>query len=160
MVFFYKRVFQMNDDKPLNEEITPEMPENDPVTPTGNTLLSGAELEAIKDKLKQEIFNELKDETIQRREQAKFRREEEDSEHARYVEKMKESPDPWVDIIGWVRTDEGVKTELDWNVAFVDYLRGEGVNGIDDEEVVQKWVTLLLRDMADRMDERFEGDFE
>jgi hypothetical protein len=103
-------------------------------------------------------MEELKDDHTRKMEEAKFRREQEDEEHRRYVEKMKASPDPWVDIIGWVRTDAGVKVELDWNDAFVDYLRANGIKGTDDEQTVQKWVTLLLRDMADDMEQRFGGD--
>lgn len=121
-------------------------------------LLSGDDLAEIKAQLKAQIFNELKDEHTRKMEEAKFRREEEDSEHARYVEKMKASPDPWVDIIGWVRTDEGVKIELEWNEPFVDYLKANGITGTDDDQVVQKWVTLLLRDMADQMEDRFDSD--
>ena len=125
-----------------------------------SSILSGDDLADIKEKLKAQIFNELKDDQTRKIEEAKFRREEEDTEHSRYVEKMKQSPDPWVDIIGWVRTDEGVKIELEWNDAFVDYLRGNGIKGADEDQVVQKWVTLLLRDMADQMEERYDSDYE
>jgi len=121
-------------------------------------VLSGDDLAEIKAQLKAQIFNELKDEHTRKMEEAKFRREEEDNEHTKYIEKMKASPDPWVDIIGWVRTDEGIKIELEWNSPFVDYLKVNGITGADDEQVVQKWVTLLLRDMADQMEERFDGD--
>lgn len=123
-------------------------------------ILSGDDLAEIKEQLKAQIFNELKDDHTRNMEQAKFRREEEDTEHSKYVEKMKASPDPWVDIIGWVRTDEGVKIELEWNEPFVDYLKVNGITGVDADQVVQKWVTLLLRDMADQMEDRFEGDSE
>lgn len=125
-----------------------------------SSILSGDDLAEIKEQLKAQIFNELKDDQTRKIEEAKFRREEEDTEHSRYVEKMKQSPDPWVDIIGWVRTDEGVKIELEWNDAFVDYLRSNGIKGADEDQVVQKWVTLLLRDMADQMEERFNSDYE
>lgn len=125
-----------------------------------STILSGEDLAEIKEQLKAQIFDELKDDHKRATEEAKFRRLAEDDEYARYVEKMKLSPDPWVDIIGWVRTDEGVKIELEWNDAFVDYLRGSGIKGADEDQIVQKWVTLLLRDMADKMEERFGSDYE
>jgi len=124
-------------------------------TPTSN-ILSGDELAEIKNQLKAQLFEEMKDEATKAREAEKFRREQEDEEHAQYNAKMKESPDPWVDIMGWVRTNEGVKIELDWNPPFVDYLKASGIRAADDEQVVQKWVTLLLRDMADDMEEKFE----
>jgi len=125
-----------------------------------SSLLSGDDLAEIKKQLMEQVVDELKDDRTRKIEEAKFRRETEDTEQKRYIEKMKQSPDPWVDIIGWVRTDEGVKVELEWNEAFVDYLRGNGIKGADDEQVVQKWVTLLLRDMADEMEERYGSDYE
>lgn len=125
-----------------------------------SSIISGPEFLEIKEQLKAQLLNEMKNEHVVAMEQAKFRRQEEDNEHSKYIEKMKLSPDPWVDIIGWVRTDEGVKIELEWNGAFVDYLRANGITGSDEDQVVQKWVTLLLRDMADKMEERYGGDFK
>jgi len=125
-----------------------------------SNILSGEELQDIKKQLMAQVVDELKDDRTRKLEEAKFRREQEDIEQSKYIEKMKQSPDPWVDIIGWVRTDEGVKVELEWNDAFVDYLRSSGIKGTEDEELVQKWVTLLLRDMADGMEDRFGSDYE
>lgn len=133
---------------------------DEPVKKSTSTFLSGDELAEIKKQLMEQVVDELKDDRTRKIEEAKFRREAEDTEQRKYIEKMKQSPDPWVDIIGWVRTDEGVKVELEWNEAFVDYLRGNGIKGADDEQVVQKWVTLLLRDMADEMEERYGSDYE
>lgn len=133
---------------------------DEPVKKSTSTFLSGDDLAEIKKQLMEQVVDELKDDRTRKIEEAKFRREAEDTEQRKYIEKMKQSPDPWVDIIGWVRTDEGVKVELEWNEAFVDYLRGNGIKGADDEQVVQKWVTLLLRDMADEMEERYGSDYE
>ena len=119
-----------------------------------------ANFDDIKAQLKAQILQEMKSEQAVAMEEQSVRRLEEKAEQANYVKKMKESPDPWVDIIGWVHTDEGVKIELEWNDAFVDYLRANGVTGADEDQVVQKWVTLLLRDMADQMDDRFGKDSE
>jgi len=143
-------------DKPIIDIEEPTQQEV--VEQPKSSILSGEELAAIKEQLKAQVIDELKDERTRKMEEAKFRREEEDAEQQRYITKMKQSPDPWVDIIGWVRTDEGVKIELEWNDAFVDFLRVEGIKGADDEQVVQKWVTLLLRDMADEMEERYQSD--
>ena len=109
--------------------------------------------------LKAQIVQELKSEEALRLEEEKQRREKQQADHATFIEKMKDSPDPWVEVIGWVETNKGVKVELEWNNAFVDYLRAEGIHGTDEEQVVQKWITLLLRDMADQMEER-NGEFE
>lgn len=110
--------------------------------------------------LKQQVLEELKDEQTRKMEEARVERERQRKEYEEYVERMKKSPEPWVDVTGWSETEKGVKVELEWNDAFADYLRANGVTGADDEQVVQRWVTLLLRDMADQMEERFSGDFE
>lgn len=117
------------------------------------------ELAKIKDQLKNQILDELKDQQTLKQEEAKKRRAEEKAEQEKYFETMKKSPDPWVEIVGWVHTNTGVQVELEWNDAFVNYLRSNGVSGSSDEQVVQKWVTLLLRDMADQMDENNSSDF-
>jgi hypothetical protein len=110
--------------------------------------------------LKAQVLEELKDEQTRKMEESRLNREKQKKDYDDYVEKMKTSPEPWVDVTGWSETDKGVKVELEWNDSFVDYLRANGVNGADDEQIVQRWVTLLLRDMADQMEERFGGDFE
>lgn len=64
-------------------------------------------------------------------------------------ENKQESSEPWVQIIGAdANSDEGIKIELDWNQAFVDYLRDNGIKGTDDEQVVQRWLTILLQELT------------
>ncbi len=108
--------------------------------------------------IKAQVLEEMKDENTRKMELARAEREKQRKEYEEYVAKMKESKEPWVDVTGWSETDQGVKVELEWNDAFVDYLRANGVTGADDEQVVQKWVTLLLRDMADQMEGRMNED--
>lgn len=103
--------------------------------------------------LKEELLSELKDKETLRREQLAADRSEKLKAHEQYVKTMKESLDPWVDIQGFTETDSGIRLQLDWNDAFVNYLKENGISGTDDENTVQKWVTLLLRDMADRLEE-------
>lgn len=110
--------------------------------------------------IKAQVLEELKDEQTRKMEESKAQREQQRKAYEEYVERMKASTEPWVDVVGWSETDQGVKVELDWNDAFVDYLRANGVTGTDDEQIVQKWVTLLLRDMADNIEERFDGEYE
>lgn len=111
------------------------------------------------DTIKRQVMNELRDEKTREAEEAKIRRLEQKKEHEKYVEMMKQSPDPWVEIEGWVETSEGARIELEWNNAFVDYLREQGISGADDDQVVQKWVTHLMYDLTQRMSED-EGDYE
>ncbi len=124
---------------------------------------SKEEMAEIKQMLKNEILEEIKDEKTKAMELAKKEREEQKAKYAKYVEEMKASSSPWVDITGWSETDEGVKVELEWNDAFIDYLAANGVTGTDEEQTVQRWVTLLMRDMADQIDGELRdeaGDFE
>lgn len=122
--------------------------------------ISAMGISELKAELKAQIMDELKDDQVKRMELEKERRERETLEQQEYIKRMKASPDPWVDIVGWVRDSQGVRTELEWNVAFVDYLRGEGVTGVDDDAVVQKWVALMMHDMAGRMDEERDEESE
>ena len=103
--------------------------------------------------LKKEIMQEMKSEKEILRQQIIEDREEAKKLQDIYVEKMKESSEPWVDIQGWVQTEQGVRIELDWNNAFVAHLKQEGIKGADDDQVVQHWVTLLLRDMDAQLSE-------
>ena len=122
--------------------------------------ISAMDISELKAELKAQIMNELKDDQVKRMELEKERRERETLEQQEYIKRMKASPDPWVDIVGWVRDSQGVRTELEWNVAFVDYLRSEGVTGVDDDAVVQKWVALMMHDMAGRMDDDRDEESE
>lgn len=104
---------------------------------------------AIRKQIMEEMTSEkevVRQKIIEEREIAKKAQDE-------YVVLMKESSDPWVDIQGWVTTEQGIRVELDWNDAFVAHLKSEGVKGADDDQVVQHWVTLLLRDMSDKLAE-------
>lgn len=68
--------------------------------------------------------------------------------------KEEEKDTPKVEIIGAVHHPEkGVQLNLDWNPEFVEYLRGNGITGADDEVVVQKWITMLFRDMMEETKE-------
>jgi len=104
---------------------------------------------AIRKQIMKEMRSEkeiVRQQVIEDREIAKKAQDE-------YVALMKESSDPWVDIQGWVTTEQGIRVELDWNDAFVAHLKSEGIKGADDDQVVQHWVTLLLRDMSDKLAE-------
>lgn len=110
--------------------------------------------------IKAQVIEEMKSEDTRKAEEAKIRREKQKKEHDEYIEMMKESEDPWVEIEGWVETAQGVRVELEWNDAFVSYLRDQGITGTDDDQVVQRWVAMLLYDMANQMDEKADGEGE
>ena len=59
--------------------------------------------------------------------------------------------EPWVDINGIVEDPKhGIKVDLDWNDAFIEYLRDNGITGVDEEIIVQKWITMLYRDLMEQ----------
>lgn len=82
---------------------------------------------------------------------------EDQIEHFKQIEAEEEAKrngtDPWVEIRS-AHTDpvKGIQIELDWNEAFVQYLRDNGINGQDDETVVQKWLAFLYEDLMTRME--------
>jgi hypothetical protein len=72
----------------------------------------------------------------------------EDKKQAEINERNNE---PWVDIKGIVEDPKhGIRVDLDWNEAFVEYLRENGITGVDEEVVVQKWITMLYRDLIEQ----------
>jgi len=71
-------------------------------------------------------------------------------------EKFKDSDEPWVTIIGDTISEEGIQLALDWNFAFVQYLKSEGVTGADDTQVVQHWLAMISRQAADKLSENYE----
>jgi len=132
------------------------------MTDTEKTVMSGEEVAAFKAQIKQQIVDEMKDERALALEEAAQRRVTEAEERKKYFDKMKESPEPWVEIVSWVDTEQGVKVELDWNDAFIDHLKVEGVTGADEDQIVQKWVAVLLHNVADDMGDKTvpEGESE
>lgn len=118
--------------------------------------LEGLDPEVLK-AIKAEIMDDLKEEKALEAEEAKQRQEEERKAHEEYVAKMKASPDPWVEIVGWTEEEDGgVSVQLDWNDPFVTGLRDAGITGTDDDQIVQKWITYIMADLAEKIEEENE----
>lgn len=68
---------------------------------------------------------------------------------------------PRVEIVGEVLDPhKGVGIELDWNDAFVRFLRDNGYTGASDDAVVQYYITHLAQNIAEQMEtgkSEFEG---
>lgn len=84
-------------------------------------------------------------------------------------EERRNGKDPWVEIKSAEFNDvKGIQIELDWNDAFVGYLRDNGIVAREDDAVVQKWLLMLYKDLIDRLehqvieksDQTFINDFE
>lgn len=124
-------------------------------------VLNAELIKEVKKLVTAEIISELKEDKVLKEKELELTREMEDIEYQTYVATRMESDDPWVDIVGDIRdTEKGQRIQLNWNDAFVQYLRSGGVTGADDEQVVQKYITLLLRDMIDKNEDRYGSDYE
>ncbi len=73
------------------------------------------------------------------------------------AEKYRDSDDPFVTIIGDTISEEGIQLALDWNNAFVKYLKAQGVTGADDTQIVQHWLAMIARQAADKLHENYEA---
>lgn len=73
---------------------------------------------------------------------------------------MKNSSEPWVNVVAAHVDPANPKQgyfELEWNPAFVIFLRENGYTGYSPEEIVDKWFTELCRNVG--MDGMAEGSF-
>lgn len=111
------------------------------------------------DQIKKQVIQEMRDEKKLEEEEKKFRQQEERELHEQYVIRMKNSPDPWVEVVGWNESDQGVKVELEWNPPFIKLLRDNGISGADDDQVVQKWLILMMHDLTNNENEEI-GEYE
>jgi hypothetical protein len=57
---------------------------------------------------------------------------------------------PSVILRGVDEGENGIHVDLDWNDTFITKLRKEGYTGIDDEEIVQKWLGLLVKQIIEQ----------
>lgn len=107
-------------------------------------------------KAKDEIKAELRKEVLEElRAENKAKEEEQQQE-----EEKLSGEDPHVEIKGIVQDPKkGIKIELDWNDAFIKHLRENGFDGVDDDAVVQKYIAILAKQVAEDM-ENTPGEFE
>jgi hypothetical protein len=99
--------------------------------------------------------------------EAEAKRIAEEEEHKRlkneeamaiYREEMKKSSEPWVEVVsGDVDPTNGIQIKLDWNDAFITYLRQNGITGENEDIMVQKWLVGLNMSIVDgKVEEKFE----
>ena len=109
--------------------------------------------------IRNQVLKELDDRDAREREKERIKREEDLKTRAEYVQRMKDSPEPWMELVAISADEKGqIKIELDWNGAFVDQLRKNGFSGPDDETVMQRYVAILARDVAEDMTVEDEGE--
>ena len=67
------------------------------------------------------------------------------------ADKYRDSKEPWVTIIGDTISDEGIQIALDWNDAFITFLSSQGVTGIDETQIVQKWLAMIAHQTSEKL---------
>lgn len=68
--------------------------------------------------------------------------------------------EPWVEIKSdGIDGVKGIHIELDWNEAFIEYLKDAGIKGPTEDAVVQRWIAFLYQDLIERLeDEAINND--
>jgi len=124
-------------------------------------VLSPDLIDEVKKLVTAEIMAELKENNALAAKEKEIAREQEDLEYQKYVDIMMKSDEPWVDFVGNVRdTEQGQRLQMNWNDAFIKFLREIGITGIDEEQLVQKYITALLYDMTERNKEnKSDGEY-
>lgn len=66
----------------------------------------------------------------------------------------KDSNEPWVNVQSAdFDKEHGLKIDLDWNDAFITYLKASGLKGKTDEIIIQKWLAFLYEDVITKMED-------
>lgn len=99
-------------------------------------------------KIRAQVLEELRDEENRKKAEQEIIKEKATQSRNQYVEAMKQSNEPWVEVVSWGETETGANIELDWNDAFVKYLKDNGMIGASEEQIVQKWITYLLHELS------------
>ena len=100
-----------------------------------------------------ESIAEIKEELRQEQEEENRALIEKSVAEALEKEKNKQldGKEPWVNLVGGeIDPEKGIKVKLEWNEAFVKMLRQNGIQGTSDEEIVQRWLALVTKDIDRR----------
>jgi hypothetical protein len=92
----------------------------------------------------------LEEQLTQAKEEVGIYRAQEEADRAK-----REGTEPWVEIKSADYSEtKGIHIELDWNEAFIQYLKDNGIKGKDEELTVQKWLAFLYQDLIDRLEQK------
>lgn len=87
--------------------------------------------------------------------------EEANSELLIFREKEKQDQERYTSTIPWVEIKsesydqvKGIQIALDWNEAFIMYLKENGVEGKTEDGIVQKWLAMLYQDIIGTMEQQ------
>jgi len=69
--------------------------------------------------------------------------------------------EPWVEVVACgIDPIKGLQYELDWNQAFITYLRNSGYNGAADETIVGKWMVDLWKQTSDELNPPTNNEYQ
>ena len=120
---------------------------------TNTPEVPGIDIAALTEEITKKVMADLDSRDERERIKRIDEREKNKTAHQKYVDAMKESDEPWVEILGDVeQTAQGVRIAIEWNDAFITFLKSAGITGLDDEQIVQHWVALLTQDMVEQME--------
>jgi hypothetical protein len=75
-----------------------------------------------------------------------------------------DSPTPWVKWLGVEEDPEkGIEVRLDWNKAFIKKLRAAGYTGVDEQQMIQKYLLMTMQVVAEDMAQQYavqDPDFD
>lgn len=72
--------------------------------------------------------------------------------------KVKESKEPYLEIVAEKITEQGLKLEMDWNKPMIKYLKKSGFKGNSEEEIVFKYMSAINREVQlDEIAEKYVG---
>ena len=115
-------------------------------------------LAEMREQVKKEIEDEKYREAMRKEQEAAAAEEaarKHEAELQAELEKVNQermnSDEPWVEMVGSsVDPERGLKVELNWNPAFIKYLREGGVQGTSEEECAQRWLAMVAKDVDSR----------
>lgn len=115
----------------------------------------------LTESIRRQVLDEFKEEEKRKNEELKARRAEELKVISTYSETMKNSPEPWIDIRGYSQEVDGrLKIELDWNDAFIEQCKREGLSGSSDEQIIQKYLSLLTHNIDQQIQDQSGSETE
>jgi len=130
-------------------------------TLTKNGILTPEMIADVKKQVTKEIIEEIKEEKILKKKEIEIRQEMEDIDYQAYVDRMLASSEPWVDFVGDVRdTEKGQRLRMEWNDAYIVWLKSIGITGADDDQIVQQYVTMLLKEMTESQGDPSASEYE
>lgn len=82
--------------------------------------------------------------------EVQMHRERDAADQAKY-----DSTEPWVEVKSADYHDvKGLQIQLDWNDAFIQYLKDSGMSARDEDTLVQKWLAHLYQDLVGRLEQQ------